>query len=37
MVMSSFAGILQLIEDDVVWRLAGEPSVIKAVPRAGDR
>jgi toluene monooxygenase system protein D len=25
-VMSSFMGIMQLTEDDVVWRLAGEPS-----------
>jgi toluene monooxygenase system protein D len=26
MVMSSFAGVIQMTEDDVVWRLAGEPS-----------
>jgi toluene monooxygenase system protein D len=25
-VMSSFTGVIQLTEDDVVWRLAGEPS-----------
>ena len=25
-VMSSFTGVMQLTEDDVVWRLAGEPS-----------
>lgn len=25
-VMSSFAGVLRMTEDDVVWRLAGEPS-----------
>lgn len=25
-VMSSFTGIMQLTEDDAVWRLAGEPS-----------
>lgn len=25
-VMSSFAGVMRLTEDDVVWRLAGEPS-----------
>lgn len=25
-VMSSFMGVMQLTEDDVVWRLAGEPS-----------
>jgi toluene monooxygenase system protein D len=25
-VMSSFAGVIQMTEDDVVWRLAGEPS-----------
>src|ERR1700761_8352048 len=37
MVMSSFAGMLQLTEDDAVWRLAGEPPVIAAAPRAGDR
>jgi hypothetical protein len=24
--MSSFAGVVQMTEDDVVWRLAGEPS-----------
>ena len=37
LVMSSFAGILQLTEDDAVWRLAGEPSAGMAAPRAGDR
>ena len=36
-VMSSFAGVLQLTEDDAVWRLAGEPSAVTAAPRAGDR
>jgi toluene monooxygenase system protein D len=25
-VLSSFVGVMQLTEDDVVWRLAGEPS-----------
>ncbi len=25
-VMSSFMGVIELTEDDVVWRLAGEPS-----------
>ena len=25
-VMSSFAGVMQLTEDDVVWQLAGRPS-----------
>jgi toluene monooxygenase system protein D len=25
-VMSSFMGVMQLTEDDVVWRLPGEPS-----------
>lgn len=25
-VMSSFTGVMQLTEDDVIWRLAGEPS-----------
>jgi toluene monooxygenase system protein D len=25
-VMSSFTGVMQLTEDDAVWRLAGEPS-----------
>lgn len=25
-VMSSFTGVMELTEDDVVWRLAGEPS-----------
>ena len=25
-VMSSFTGVMALTEDDVVWRLAGEPS-----------
>lgn len=25
-VMSSFAGIMQLTEDDAVWRFAGEPA-----------
>lgn len=25
-VMSSFTGVMQMTEDDVVWRLAGEPS-----------
>lgn len=25
-VMSSFSGVMQLTEDDVVWRLAGEPT-----------
>jgi toluene monooxygenase system protein D len=25
-VMSSFMGVIQMTEDDVVWRLAGEPS-----------
>ncbi|OAN41848.1 MmoB/DmpM family protein [Mycolicibacterium iranicum] len=25
-VLSSFTGVMQLTEDDVVWRLAGEPS-----------
>jgi toluene monooxygenase system protein D len=37
MVMSSFAGILQLTEDDAVWRLAGEPPAITAAARGGDR
>ena len=36
-VMSSFTGVLQLTEDDAVWRLAGEPSAATAAPRAGDR
>ena len=26
-VMSSFTGVMELTEDDVVWRLAGEPVV----------
>ncbi|MDX1888805.1 MmoB/DmpM family protein [Mycolicibacterium sp. 050158] len=25
-VMSSFTGVMRMTEDDVVWRLAGEPS-----------
>ena len=25
-VMSSFTGVMKMTEDDVVWRLAGEPS-----------
>lgn len=25
-VMSSFAGVIRMTEDDVVWRLAGEPT-----------
>ena len=29
--------VLQLTEDDAVWRLAGEPSAVTAAPRAGDR
>ncbi|HEY3649730.1 MAG TPA: MmoB/DmpM family protein [Streptosporangiaceae bacterium] len=36
-VMSSFAGVLQLTEDDAVWRLAGEPTAVTAASRAGDR
>src|ERR1700761_6978751 len=36
-VMSSFAGALQLTEDDAGWRLVGEPSAVTAAPRAGDR
>jgi toluene monooxygenase system protein D len=36
-VMSSFAGILQLTEDDAIWRLAGEPSAVSVAPQAGDR
>src|SRR5690348_2644931 len=36
-VMSSFTGVLQLTEDDAVWRIAGEPSTVTAAPRAGDR
>src|ERR1700735_63439 len=34
-VMSSFAGVLQLTEDDAVWRLAGEPLPGRAAPGAG--
>ena len=36
-VMSSFTGVLQLTEDDAVWRLAGEPAAEPAAPRADDR
>jgi len=36
-VMSSFAGVLQLTEDEAVWRLAGEPPTTTAGPREGDR
>jgi toluene monooxygenase system protein D len=36
-VMSSFTGVLQLSEDDAVWRLASEPSVDRAAPLAGER
>src|SRR6201986_3565629 len=33
-VMSSFTGVLQLTEDDAVWRLAGEPSAETGGPLA---
>ena len=36
-VMSSFAGVMQLTEDDAVWRLAGEPPAVTAASREGDR
>ena len=36
-VMSSFAGVLQLTEDGAVWRLAGEPGAVTAAPREGGR
>jgi toluene monooxygenase system protein D len=36
-VMSSFAGVMQLTEDDAVWRLAGKPTADTAAPRTGDR
>jgi toluene monooxygenase system protein D len=36
-VMSSFAGVMQLNDDGAVWRLASEPSVDPVAPLAGDR
>ena len=36
-VMSSFAGVMRLTEDDAVWRLAGKPTADTAAPRTGDR
>jgi toluene monooxygenase system protein D len=36
-VLSSFTGVMQLTEDDAVWRLAREPSAETAAPPAGDR
>jgi toluene monooxygenase system protein D len=36
-VMSSFAGVMQLTEDDAVWRLSRESSAETAAPLAGGR
>jgi len=36
-VLSSFTGVMQLTEDDAVWRLAHEPSAESAAPPAGGR
>lgn len=36
-VMSSFAGVLQLTEDGAVWRLASESPADPAAALAGDR
>ena len=36
-VLSSFTGVMQLTEDDAVWRLAREPSAETAAPLAGAR
>lgn len=35
-VLSSFTGVMQLTEDDAVWRLARQPSAETAAPRTGD-
>jgi toluene monooxygenase system protein D len=36
-VLSSFTGVMQLTEDDAVWRLAREPSAETAPPLTGGR
>lgn len=36
-VLSSFTGVMQLTEDDAVWRLARESSTETAAPLAGGR
>jgi toluene monooxygenase system protein D len=36
-VLSSFTGVMQLTEDDAVWRLAREPSTETAPPLTGGR
>lgn len=36
-VLSSFAGVMQLTEDGAVWRLAREPSAETPAPLAGGR
>lgn len=36
-VLSSFTGIMQLTEDEAVWRLAREQPAETAAPLAGDR
>jgi toluene monooxygenase system protein D len=36
-VMSSFTGVIQLTEDNAVWRLAHKPAVETAAPLTGGR
>jgi toluene monooxygenase system protein D len=36
-VMSSFTGVIQLTEDDAIWRLANDAAARTSVPPAGDR